>query len=63
MNLRQIFILFKIYDIGYEVTTHDNQETIFEVKLQNKPKFASENSKTDNKVIRLNNYKKEKLYK
>jgi len=63
MNLRQIFILFKIYDIGYEVTTHDNQETIFEVKLQNKPKFASENSKTDNKVVRLNNYKKEKLYK
>ena len=58
-----VFILFKIYDIGCEVTTHDNQETTFEVKLHNKSKFASENSKTDNKVIRLNNYKKERLYK
>jgi len=63
MNLRQIFILFKTYDIDCEVTTNNNQETTFEVKLPNKQNLANENSKTDNKVIRFNNYKKEKLYK
>jgi hypothetical protein len=63
MNLRQIFILFKTYNIDCEVTTNNNQETTFEVKLPNKQNLVNENSKTDNKVIKLNNYKKEKLYK
>jgi len=63
MNLRQIFALFKIYNIDYAVTTQNNQETMFEVKLQNKQKLESENNNTDNKVVSLNKFKREKLYK
>ena len=61
MNLRQIFVLFKIYNIDYTVRALNNQETIFEVKLQNNEKLANENSRINNKVIRLDKFKIRKL--